>query len=49
MDDRVNAIAPGPVDTPQFRRECEANKEQLWLDAQATYVGVLMRRFVSSS
>ena len=33
---RVNAIAPGPVDTPQFRRECAANPEQLWLDAQAT-------------
>ncbi|MCJ1253563.1 hypothetical protein MMC24_001375 [Lignoscripta atroalba] len=33
---RVNAIAPGPVDTPQFRKECKTNPEQLWLDAQAT-------------
>ncbi|EIM80013.1 NAD-P-binding protein [Stereum hirsutum FP-91666 SS1] len=33
---RVNAIAPGAVDTAQFRRECEANPEQYWLDAQAT-------------
>jgi NAD(P)-dependent dehydrogenase (short-subunit alcohol dehydrogenase family) len=33
---RVNAVAPGPVDTPQFREECRQNPEQLWLDAQAT-------------
>lgn len=33
---RVNAVAPGPVDTVQFRRECEANPEQYWLDCQAT-------------
>jgi len=33
---RVNAIAPGPVDTPQFRRECQENKNQFWLDARAT-------------
>ncbi|KAL2069553.1 hypothetical protein VTL71DRAFT_14232 [Oculimacula yallundae] len=33
---RVNAVAPGPVDTPQFRKECAANPNQLWLDAQAT-------------
>ena len=35
---RVNAVAPGPVDTEQFRKECQENPEQLWLDAQATYV-----------
>jgi len=33
---RVNAVAPGPVDTPQFQREIKANPDQLWLDAQAT-------------
>jgi NAD(P)-dependent dehydrogenase (short-subunit alcohol dehydrogenase family) len=33
---RVNAVAPGPVDTPQFRKECVENPDQLWLDAQAT-------------
>jgi len=33
---RVNAVAPGPVDTDQFRKECEENPEQLWLDSQAT-------------
>ncbi|OJD33468.1 glucose 1-dehydrogenase [Diplodia corticola] len=33
---RVNAVAPGPVDTARFRQECAANPEQLWLDAQAT-------------
>jgi NAD(P)-dependent dehydrogenase (short-subunit alcohol dehydrogenase family) len=33
---RVNAVAPGPVDTAQFRKECAANPNQLWLDAQAT-------------
>lgn len=33
---RVNAIAPGPVDTPRFRGECKENPEQYWLDAQAT-------------
>jgi NAD(P)-dependent dehydrogenase (short-subunit alcohol dehydrogenase family) len=35
---RVNAVAPGPVDTEQFRKECQENPEQLYLDAQATYV-----------
>ena len=34
---RVNAIAPGPVDTARFRKECSEDPEQLWLDAQATY------------
>ncbi|KAL1645797.1 hypothetical protein SLS58_003681 [Diplodia intermedia] len=33
---RVNAVAPGPVDTARFRQECAENPEQLWLDAQAT-------------
>ncbi|KAL5318545.1 hypothetical protein ACEPPN_013607 [Leptodophora sp. 'Broadleaf-Isolate-01'] len=33
---RVNAVAPGPVDTPQFKKECAENPDQLWLDAQAT-------------
>jgi len=33
---RVNAVAPGPVDTEQFRKECRENPEQLYLDAQAT-------------
>lgn len=38
MRARVNAVAPGPVDTEQFRKECQENPEQLYLDAQATYV-----------
>ena len=33
---RVNAIAPGPVATPLFWKECQASPEQYWLDAQAT-------------
>lgn len=33
---RVNAVAPGPVDTPQFKKECAVNPDQFWLDAQAT-------------
>ncbi|KAK7709671.1 hypothetical protein SLS57_008576 [Botryosphaeria dothidea] len=33
---RVNAVAPGPVDTPRFKEECKNDPEQLWLDAQAT-------------
>ncbi|CZR52050.1 uncharacterized protein PAC_01927 [Phialocephala subalpina] len=33
---RVNAVAPGPVDTPQFKKECADNPDQLYLDAQAT-------------
>ncbi|KAI4130007.1 MAG: hypothetical protein LQ347_003539 [Umbilicaria vellea] len=33
---RVNAVAPGPVDTAQFKKECKENPEQYWLDAQAT-------------
>lgn len=34
----VNAIAPGAVDTPQFRKECAADPGALWIDAQATVV-----------
>lgn len=35
---RVNAISPGPVDTPQFRKECEADQsgQSAWLESQAT-------------
>lgn len=41
---RANAVAPGPVDTPQFRREVAENPEQYWLDCQAT---TALRRPVS--
>lgn len=33
---RVNAVAPGPVDTPQFRKECAEDTNAIWLEAQAT-------------
>lgn len=35
---RVNAIAPGAVDTPQFRKECkdDATGQGKWLDSEAT-------------
>lgn len=33
---RVNAIAPGPVATPQFWKECAENPDQLYMDAQGT-------------
>ena len=33
---RVNAIAPGPVNTVRFKEECRENPDQYWLDAQAT-------------
>ncbi|KAL8729771.1 MAG: hypothetical protein Q9166_004494 [cf. Caloplaca sp. 2 TL-2023] len=33
---RVNAVAPGPVNTEQFKLECQQNPNQYWLDAQAT-------------
>ncbi|EPE25598.1 NAD(P)-binding Rossmann-fold containing protein [Glarea lozoyensis ATCC 20868] len=33
---RVNAVAPGPVDTVQFQKECQQNPDQYYLDAQAT-------------
>lgn len=29
-------MAPGAVDTEQFRKECAENEDQLWMDAQAT-------------
>ena len=32
----VNAVAPGSVDTEQFKKECRENPEQFWLDCQAT-------------
>lgn len=35
-DARVNAIAPGPVDTPQFKIECAEDPLQLWKDSQVT-------------
>ncbi|EXJ93326.1 hypothetical protein A1O1_01718 [Capronia coronata CBS 617.96] len=33
---RVNAVAPGPVDTSQFRNECANDPTALWREAQAT-------------
>ena len=33
---RVNAVAPGPVDTPQFRKECAEDSNALWIESQAT-------------
>lgn len=33
---RVNAVAPGAVDTPQFRKECEEDPDELWRAARAT-------------
>lgn len=36
MEYRANVIAPGPVDTPQFRIECKTSPSQLWHDAEAT-------------
>lgn len=33
---RVNAVAPGPVDTRQFREECANDPTALWREAQAT-------------
>jgi NAD(P)-dependent dehydrogenase (short-subunit alcohol dehydrogenase family) len=33
---RVNAVAPGAVDTAQFRKECEEDPKTLWKEAQAT-------------
>jgi len=33
---RVNAVAPGAVDTPQFKREYDAAPTALWIDAEAT-------------
>ncbi|KAF2191961.1 NAD-P-binding protein [Zopfia rhizophila CBS 207.26] len=33
---RVNAVAPGAVDTARWTQECKDNPEQYWLEAQAT-------------
>jgi len=33
---RVNAVAPGPVATAQFRKECEDDKAMMWREAEAT-------------
>lgn len=33
---RVNAVAPGPVDTPQFRKECAEDPQAKWIEAEAT-------------
>lgn len=41
---RVNAVAPGPVATKQFLKECEDDPAALWREAQAT---VALRQPVS--
>lgn len=33
---RVNAVAPGAVDTERWAQECADNPDQYWLEAQAT-------------
>ena len=33
---RVNAVAPGPVDTPQFQKECAEDPQVKYVDAEAT-------------
>ena len=33
---RVNAVAPGPVNTAQFEKECTENAMVRWLDSEAT-------------
>jgi NAD(P)-dependent dehydrogenase (short-subunit alcohol dehydrogenase family) len=33
---RVNAVAPGAVDTPRWEEECKQNPDQYYLEAQAT-------------
>lgn len=35
-DIRVNSIAPGPVQTRQFMKECQEDSETLWREAEAT-------------
>jgi NAD(P)-dependent dehydrogenase (short-subunit alcohol dehydrogenase family) len=40
---RVNAVAPGPVDTPQFRKECAETEGVQYTEAEAT---VALRRSV---
>lgn len=41
---RVNVVAPGPVDTAQYRKECAENPEQYYNDCQGT---TALRRPVS--
>ncbi|KIW99437.1 uncharacterized protein Z518_11176 [Rhinocladiella mackenziei CBS 650.93] len=33
---RINAVAPGPVDTPQFRKECTEDPGIIWRESHAT-------------
>jgi NAD(P)-dependent dehydrogenase (short-subunit alcohol dehydrogenase family) len=33
---RVNVVAPGPVETERWEKECESRKGQWWEDSQAT-------------
>jgi NAD(P)-dependent dehydrogenase (short-subunit alcohol dehydrogenase family) len=33
---RVNAVAPGAVDTPQFRKECAEDPHTRWIESEAT-------------
>ncbi|KAH0828463.1 putative short chain dehydrogenase [Fonsecaea pedrosoi] len=33
---RINAVAPGPVATAQFQKECDDDPKALWREAQAT-------------
>jgi hypothetical protein len=33
---RVNAVAPGCVDTEQFRKECQEDPKFFWKNAEAT-------------
>ena len=41
---RVNAVAPGPVDTPLFRKECREDPDVKYIDSEAT---VAQKRAVS--
>jgi NAD(P)-dependent dehydrogenase (short-subunit alcohol dehydrogenase family) len=40
---RVNAVAPGPVETDRWHVECQANPEQYYLEAQATVIPLSLR------
>lgn len=33
---RVNAVAPGPVQTAQYRKECAQDQQAMWKEAEAT-------------
>ena len=33
---RVNLLCPGPVDTPQFRRECSEDPQAKWTECEST-------------